>query len=348
MSRIFPRVLPFIQALLLVASILAPGTSKSQSIENVISWTDELTLEENEEVLTVQPRVSLDPSGGFVIADGQERQVRLYDEEGTLKQAFGQKGRGPSEFRYLIAAVRLPSGNVVAAEFTGNVSVFDPSGTFLRRFRVPVRIIDLQRLPDGSLLLVGDSASPTEDRYYLLHRLNLKTEKIDSFFPLPVSMDRYGKKTLPTLGSTVAAEVRGDTIAATFALETTLYFFTLQGERIGKREFELNHFTRARSFGGDDISSFKEWVTTFSTIRDIFWLNDGSFLLQYAEILDIQTREREYSLARVNEDGTLTFDISKTPQLLTVNPKTRRAFFVHPDSKTRNRWAVGRLSMSSQ
>jgi len=243
-------------------------------------------------------------------------------------------------------AIRLSSGNVLAAEFSGSVSVLDSTGTHLRGFTVPVRIMDLQRLPDGSILLAGMSGAG--DEQYLLHRLDLENQEVEGFFPLPVSMDRYSREAVSSLSEVVAADVRKDTIVASFALDPKLYFFNLQGERIGKREIELEHFTHADRFRGESASSFIEWATTFSFASDLFWLEDGSFLVQYAEYVNVRTGEKEFSLAHVSEDGHLNFDVPKAPQLFTIDCEEDEAYFVHPDSQTKERWAVGRLSTLSQ
>jgi len=83
----------FVCTVFVLGAVFASGTAHCQSLEEVIQWESELTLEEPGGIFTVQPRVSLDPTGGFVVADMEEQQIRLYDEEGALTQAFGHKGK---------------------------------------------------------------------------------------------------------------------------------------------------------------------------------------------------------------------------------------------------------------
>ena len=84
-----------------------------QQFDEVFIVVDSLVLEESKTVITVSPTVSLDPRGGFLVADSREGQVRVYSRQGELEQVFGAGTTRASSFDRPQRAKRLPNGDIV-------------------------------------------------------------------------------------------------------------------------------------------------------------------------------------------------------------------------------------------
>lgn len=320
----------------------------AQSLEDIVEWTGEVRLEENRKVINVLPRVKLDPRGGFLISDVKEDQVRLYSQTGKIRHVLGESGRGPGEFQYPTSAIRLTGGRLLVAGLTGKLSLFDSTGTFLRSVRVPVHaVMDMHELPDGTVLMAGASRGEAPgEKVYLLHRVNLKRGKIlDSFFAMP-TLDPRHQAALISLANLVAFDVRNQEIVAAFSLKPVLHFFDVNGEELDRTELSLQQFnsmTPPRSTSVMTRAGISEWYATFSLIESIHWIEDG-ILLQYYDHADPQARDLKWTVSLVDRAGGRVFERPDSPQLLTLNPETSTLYFVHPESETPERWAVGTLA----
>ncbi|MDQ7041413.1 MAG: hypothetical protein Q9M35_10790 [Rhodothermus sp.] len=326
-------------------SLIYSLTSLGQSIENVIIWIDSLKLEETEETFTGIIEVSLDPEGGFLVADVQEHQVRLYTREGKLRLYFGGPGEAPGRLRNPRAPVRLLSGRILVPEFDGHLSLFDPRGKFIKRY---TRVIApgtyaLRDVPGPEVLLIGMRKAQRGSQP-LLHFFNPEKGKITkSFFPHPISPAQYGG-VIYSLSNSVDADVLGNRIVATFLLLNRLYFFDLKGRFIEEIEVPLRHFRRTIPEKPiASLEAFTKFLESHSFLARVFWLNRKIILILYQDLLDVQRRKDRWSLAGVTPKGRVLFEVTDIPRLLAVDPRTGTLFFTHPDSETENYWLVGRL-----
>lgn len=105
--------------------------------DSVFEQVRTITLEENDEVVNVSPDVSVQEDGSFLIADGREARIRIYDPEGRLETQFGRRGEGPGELGLPLEAMRRPDGSLVVVDLSRGILHFNSSGT--RLIRVPVR-----------------------------------------------------------------------------------------------------------------------------------------------------------------------------------------------------------------
>lgn len=329
--------------LLLLLGVSRPCFTVAQHLEEVIQWTDSLRLEEPPGIFTVSPHVTFDTNRDFIVTDYSEAQVRLYDRSGRLRLHFGSKGEGPGEFKNPMGTIRLLTGQLFVFEFSGTLSLFDERGTFIKRFpRVLPKILGIHNLPQGGVLVEGP-LRPSLGASPLLHRINPDTGQIEhSFFPHPIPIGTYGN-ILNGLGEIITADVQGDQIVAAFAPMNRLYIFNLDGTLDREIEIPFQHFRTIHSPGKKELSSKEifDALQGFSTIHKVFWLNDGSFLIQYRDVLDWRTGDMRWNLAHVSNRGTLLFDIPNTPQLFTVDKKTSDMFFSHPASLSEEHWIVG-------
>jgi hypothetical protein len=72
--------------------------------------------------------------GRIAVADYGSHQIRYYDETGHFLTSVGREGEGPGEFRFMSLFWRLPGDTVVLSHDRG-LSLFDPSGVFVRTVR---------------------------------------------------------------------------------------------------------------------------------------------------------------------------------------------------------------------
>jgi len=89
-----------------------------------------------------------------------------------------------------------------------------------------------------------------------------------------------------------------------------------------------------------DLVSAREWFGRFSLISDVYWLHDGSFLVQYQDRVGV---EPHWRLARVRRDGQPLFDSTDTPYLVSADPAGDTLWFVRPGSPTPNVWTAAHL-----
>lgn len=126
-----------------------------------------ITLEENEEVLAVYPRITADRAGELLVVDPPEAQVRLYDRDGSLVRVIGRRGEGPGEYRTPMSAARVTDGRIVVTDPTlSRISLFSPDGAFESSVgSVPLAfILGAMDLGADRFLLLGpggDDVTPT-------------------------------------------------------------------------------------------------------------------------------------------------------------------------------------------
>jgi WD40 repeat protein len=310
------------------------------AVGDVIEWQDSIRLEETPDVINVSPHVNLDPLGGFIVADRREAQVRFYSPSGSLAGHVGRRGKGPGEFERPVAAVRLTSNEILAADMSGRITLFDSSGrNVVRTQRVPLSpVYDLAVANDSLVVftgrIVGAETTP------LVHLWNVRTgEIVRSFFqPLPP---------FPELAAAYAftgfadVAVRGDTVAVGFALSDTLRFYNLQGRELKRSAIPFRGFRPLREPmpPSDQQEGIARWVETFSSLAQIHWTAQGTLLIQY---FDMAGHEPQWRLVGLRGDGTKLFELLESPRLLAVTPDTSLVF-ANPSHDELNSWLVGRL-----
>lgn len=316
--------------------------SKASVPNHIFDVVRFITLTENVTTINVHPIVTLDNMRDhFVIADGREDKVRLYDPVGNLILQFGRTGEGPGEFGSgsPIEAVRETSGHIAAVDFGGKIIQFDSTGRFVHSSRLPITPLYNQRLlRDGRRLVAGiirgsDPSTPRD----LLHVV--ENDAIEySFFLSPgdsvtqVNSLHFGQ---------VSFGIRGDTIAAVSALTDTLYVFTAAGVTLETVAIPFRGFRRMSA--GDESAESLEAITQLldqsHLISDLYWLSDGSVVFQYERP---RGPDSDWNVMRMTRNGEFVFDIANTPRLLTVD-NDDMFYFLDPQSMTPDKWIVARL-----
>jgi hypothetical protein len=298
-----------------------------------------IELTERDGAFIVDPRVTLDPLGGFLVADSRELQVRRYDDDGDLIANFGRKGSGPGEFQHLSAVVRVNQDFLLVADMGGQLSVFDADGTFLHRAESSVApLYDMATVGGSLVALTGRRRNDPN----VLHLWNPRSERIvASFMPLPPHPSEYASAY--AFAGTTDVAVRGDTLAATFALADTVYLFNLSGQLLEKVQIPFRHFRPLREPmppSGSHLDAFRAWSESFSAISSIFWMADGSFLIEY---FDLQGMEPRLSVAHVSRTGELLSEHNGSPRVLATDSEDTLVYFAESEMLSPNLWAVGRL-----
>lgn len=324
------------------ASAPASAAVAPTDLAAFLDWGAPVEMEENERVINVTPRVTPDPQGGFLVADAREAQVRRYAFDGRLERVIGRKGSGPGEFRHLSSVHRLPDGRIVAAEMGGKVSVFDHDGEKLLHARqAPVApLYDADVLDARHLLLAGRRVGTGGTA--LVHVYDVETAAITrSFFAIPRHEPELAGGY--ALAGTADAVARGDTVAAVFALSDSIYLFGPTGAELGRIAIPFEHFRRLTTpmpTSGATLDAFRAWGETFSAISHLYWLRDGSFLVQY---FDIKGVEPQWRLLHMDRSGRRLFEGVDTPKLLAAGGSADELVFVHPGADAPNVWVSARL-----
>jgi hypothetical protein len=336
------------------AALLAPGIGGARepnsaaeapgNLATFVAWGTPVEMEENDRVINVTPRVTIDPRGGYLVADGREAQVRRYHADGRLAQVIGRKGNGPGEFQNLVGVHRLHDGRIVAVEMGGKVSVFDEGGKKLLQTR-PSGLAPLYEtavLEGHTLLLAGRRMGEGETA--LVHVYDVDKGALGaSFFQIPGHHpDLVGGYMFAGSSDVVT---RGDTVAAVFALSDSIYLFDSRGTSVGRVAIPFARFrrlTRPMPTSGANLEDFRKWTETFSAISHLYWLRDGSFLVQY---YDMKGVEPQWRLLHMSREGQLRFEGVDTPKLLATGGggDGNELVFVHPAAEAPNQWVSARL-----
>lgn len=321
----------------------APGFSE------VIQPIRSLQVEETTEVVTINPLLSFSPAGSILVTDWAEGQVRLYDPAGRLRASFGKKGDGPKQFRYALTAVPMPDGRVYAFDSFDRIEVLD-AGSLSHVATVPTRFSPAYTaIPlDSTRMLVAGRTDvrpkpPGDEAQPMLHVWDVRRNAVvRSFFTPRVPPAR--RRAAAVAGVTSAA-LRGDTIAALFAISDTIFFFDRGGRELGKLPVPYAHFRAADATPpriGTNAFAAAKWAQTFSVATQLVWLANGDFLIQYQDREGPHTR---WSLLRMSRDGTRVFEIADTPRLLGSSP-AGELYFAKPEPAKANQWTVARFAPS--
>lgn len=311
---------------------------------DVITWLRSFDLEEREEVINVQPNVFLDSRGGFLVADASEAQLRRYAPEGQLYWHAGRKGAGPGEFTAPTAVVRLRSGEVLAADRAGRLTVFDSTANVvIRTHETRIGHLEDMAVVDDSLVLIAGilGGKAEGSRLYIW---NVASNTLAASFFAPFRRAR--NRTAATVAGWSRFSIRGDTVAAIFATSDTLYLFTVWGRPLGKVEIPFRGFR----YGERDLPKSRtdpraraQWLSSFDFVADVHWLPDGSVLVPYQSVKPEGALERAWHLLRMTPAGERIFDVRNVPRLLEVNSADGSLYFVHPAADAPNRWSHARL-----
>jgi hypothetical protein len=220
----------------------------------------------------------------------------------------------------------------------GKFAVFDSGAARpIETGRFPVNpIYTAKSLSNDQLLLVGrlpERAGP------YLHVWDPRQNRlVRSFFVPPVRKEFEDEAIMAGVAD---ASVRGDSIAALFALSDTIFLFTREGARMGTLPLRARGLRPVSiPFPGGGREAFMKWRESFSMVSRVFWLHDGSFLVQYYDMLG---SEQRWSLVHLRRDGEPLHEIAGTPRLLAISPDGETLVFEKPGAEAPNEWRLATL-----
>ena len=297
---------------------------------------DEVTLDESPDVINVTPDITVEEDGSFLIADGREARIRKYGPSGELIYQIGRRGDGPGEFGMpLEVERRSDNDNLQVLDISKGLIEFDPTGErHIVTTRLTIRpAYTAEALGEHRTLLAG-LLMDTEDPRPLLHIWDGTSQTPShSFFPTPG--DSLTRLAARNFGWADFAR-KGDSIVAIAAFTDTLFVFGLEGQALGRVPLPIQGFPHIDSYEPQaSPPELQRWLDDLLLLVDVYWLDDGSFLVQYQRP---RGADNEWNLVRTNMRGHLLLDVRNTPQLLAV--ADGRLYFIDPRSLTPNRWVI--------
>ncbi|MGM0705338.1 MAG: hypothetical protein ACQETP_05405, partial [Bacteroidota bacterium] len=299
--------------------------ASAQELTDVINWTGEITLEENEEVLTDRVNVRVE-SDRFLIGDPRENQIREYTREGELLNYLGEDDpEAPEGFWFPVAPLRMDDGTLLVPNTgNGSLSVLDESGTLIERHsRVSTSsTFSVEPLPVGEKVLFVGSTEGRQGTPDFLHHLDPMSAEVEkSFYPLP---DAYGTHAgfLYEIAPILAADVYSERIAVGFLLSDTIALLDIDGNVLNEIEPDFSNFkTVEQTEEFPDRDERQAELVRRSLFNTLFWLNDETLLIQFTNSYFDDQDERQLNnvLAAVTTEGEVLFEIEDTPRLLAVD-----------------------------
>jgi hypothetical protein len=296
---------------------------------------ESLVLEEPSGVVNVWPAPSMDPRGGFLVADTRENQLRVYSRTGKLERAFGAGTEGGDSIRLPVRASRLLNGSILVANILGQLTVIpEPDEDSARTIQTPlVRLRDVTVLNERQVLLVGLDSIPATS---FLHVWDVASSKIvKSFFAPPRHFDKTVVATFPT----VAVATRGNRLAAVYTFSDTVVFFDGDGIEVSRIRVPIDPFF-APTGPLPQVSSPAErqaWVNQFTLIQDLFWISDDQLVVQWAKGA---ARGEEWGIVQMDTIGRRVWGIAPAPRLFGV--RGDEFFFQDPSADAVNHWIVAK------
>jgi len=260
-----------------------PGSAIVSLLET-LSLADSLRIQEAPNALVVNPFVTSDENGGFLVADMSEGQVRQYGSDGHVEWIAGEKGWGPGELQLPAQVIRTGDDYLVIDGRRGLVK--------LRRIGDSVALTTLSteiQRPFQAEYLGGDSVliagyrSP-DHRTTLLHVLDLGTGMVRRSM---VTMPGADVLAATALNAGVVSFVRiRDTVLVTVGSVDTVYSFLMSGKRVFALPLQSNNFVAPQV--GPGRAPRQYWRQSFSRHFRLFALPGGRILVSHVRLWDGQ------------------------------------------------------------
>ena len=210
----------------------AGSESSAPPARLVVSARDTLTSPAGYAV--AQPLwVTLDPAGRYVVADGSDKVLRLFDSGGAAAGQVGRPGSGPGEFTALLGGGALGDSLYGYDVLSAKLTVFDNAGRYARDVVVtrPGEATPMTlRALDDSLLLVSGFVVGAHTRDLL--RIVRRDGSVRSSF-----YNRAGYFTPEDAGliqsSVVVADGGGGVVFAGTMGSDSIFAFDYAGRRLG-------------------------------------------------------------------------------------------------------------------
>ena len=284
-----------------------------------------------------QALVSIASNGDILVGDPNQGKISVFEADGTFIRSFGQLGRGPGEFGYLIHVIQLANGDYMVSDLSGKIERFSSDGEHMITYPIPVlgRTAKLIEIDSETLLIAG--LSSRDENLTLLHLLDLNTGEItSSFFEAPFQMSDYGGL-LHSMSGFSDAVFDGSLIYAFITFSDIMYIFDLEGNLIDQKKIiDFIHFTPLEPFDyalNDD--QLAEKMESYSLISNIYWKNESTIIIEHVKSVDVQIQpfrhSVEYGMSMINLDGGVACESNKLQRVHGFNSTSGLLYTGHPD-----------------
>lgn len=319
--------------LILVFPLSLAAQSYSANFDVHFNVNSVIELEQNDESIIIYPMYYIDRNGNILTADIRLNQVKVFNENGSFIKKFGREGRGPGEFTNLISAIRLQNENILAADVSGRLTLFSADGVdILDTYKTSIiPLMRIHELNNDQVLLFGRGG--TDDVSDLIHLLDLKSKEITESF-LEFNLQNHSQ-ILRILTNISAAAISRDQIITAITPFKKFCFYGLKDFNLnGSQDFTLQNFESIEDQNIVDNNLSMTDITKFSWIESMYAVGNDNVLIQYVRWLTMpppgsnEWRETKYSLALVNLEGELLFEIPDSPKLIHYNQESNLFYFI--------------------
>lgn len=326
------------KALICIVVMITPAMTKAQNkFESHIEIKEKIVFEERDGIF-LNPDISwvynVSKDAKILDTNLQGHNVTVYDSSGKVVNRFGRRGKGPGDFEFPMSTIELEDRTFLVSEYSGKMSQFTNNGdSLLTTFNTSITpLSNILEIDSDRILLMGNKVGSNQSNS-LLHIYNRSKSEIEkSFLELPFEHGDYAQIFRMSVQLAVGS-IYGNKILAAVIPYQKLYVFSSDGVLEDTFEVDLNNFIEieknSKSLSTEEIFSY---MTSFSKIERLFHLKDGSFLIQYSTILEINAsnpadRLTEYNLAFFNSDRELVFEIKDGPELLGIDRESANLYF---------------------
>lgn len=330
------------------AATREPDNAESRSLYLVdnAQLLGAFTLEETDEVVVVDPHVSMDGPDGLLMADQGEHQVRRYTTAGKIEWHFGTRGQGPTDLLEPLGVVRLSDSTLYVASYMSRDSRWSADGdSVLQVFTGPEFLPPRQprsAVALGDLVALGNRSRITWDEDLSEPIIALVDPRsgdlVRKFFSphtedfCPTAVDANGYPAMAT---------RGDTIAAAYSISDTVHLFDVEGNILERIPIPFTRYHPAALTPEEYREQFFGLTLDETTINTLHWLEDGSFLVQFRDRVR-GPGDVTFHLLRMSRSGTLLFE-DAIVRLRAVDPQRLVVYLQHPAFLEPNRWQAWQL-----
>jgi hypothetical protein len=323
------------------AGAIAEALDGSVEFDDLFVRERVVALEETATALSVTPFVTVEPTGGIIVADPSEAQVRVYDRDGRIQQTFGSRGDGPGEFVAVVRAMRRPgTEDILVLDMVRGVLSFSGSGEYLGPLADTLFQYYQEMIPFGRLhiLVTGRRAGAGSPSLAVMDAEDGRIVASGFVRPSPPSAEVLQ-------GSDwVKAEVGGGAVAIIRALSDTVYLVNAADPTEPPNAVPI---PMAHPFEPlpppEQLMRLarRELSERLVRVHDVFWLDQ----LLIVQIIRRRDQVDHWSLVGMSRVGERRFEVEDGPRLLDV--RDGKLLFVDPGALVPNRflWVAPRCEL---
>jgi hypothetical protein len=306
-----------------------------------------MALSEGGDIFLVQPDISADPEGGFLISDRMEGRVMRVSDTGEILWWQGRKGQGPGEYEQPLAVRRLDN-QMYVFDFQGRVTVLsEESDSVIATVQLPLYMpADVEAWRSGEFLIAARDPQDHSRQAVWLWKTN--TENVQPLFWTTESSP--SANLAHTAGVTKLAK-RNDEVAVVFSLVDSVYLFRAD-DWSRRRSIGLRGSFRAIS--ADAVPAMLNartgpaFLSTVDLVVDVHWTDRHGLVVSYQSILNDSVLTRRWHMLQIEPADSMQREFRDVPRVLTVLPHRGEVVFQNPGSELPSQWTIARLPCTNR